>query len=206
MILKRYNSNYKLLLKKFGEKIEITTASFYSEKPIEDILNHLNERIKIPEGDKCDIEIVFSKINTKISFKKIFPYRNIELKFIKEEILSEIYELDKTFDIKKNRFSIVVMNKLSPQYDDKCFTFNSFEDINLIYKKLKIFFEGESERICNSDIEFSNQLRDVTTHYIKLYPAGTKTENDNFFSFSICIPNYSSKEIIKILKGENNGD
>jgi len=176
-------------------------GSNYEKRP------QLQNLIKSNNDGDCELEVSLKKLDTNYTLKKTLFYKDIDMKLIKDEFLNILCGLKDTYDIKKTRFQVTVDNKISSQNDSKSFTFNYMKDLNQVFEDIKTYLIKEAEKINNSDIEFSNQKNISTTHYIRIFPAGSnKRRKGQEKCFSIYIPNYSSKEIIKILKGENDAE
>lgn len=119
------------------------------------------------------------------------------------DVRDKIFNIKGIIDTKSNKFRVEIINYESQKIDKRGFSFNSDLDKENLLKELKVKMDKILERENNDDIVFTNEKVVNKTHRIVLYKCGTTNSHlhTKSKSFTIKLSNFSSSEIVNLLRG-----
>jgi len=193
--------NFRLEITKIGTKEKgIKSVRFYSTNTGKSILKSIDSNIHIKKGIKtCKINIILNDFEKKKTYKKLFNYYDWSIDDIMNSVLKSVFKVG--VDVRNTRYNLKIQNNTTPQIDTKTYSFNSHLNFKDLFYCVKRDFL-EKIRAIDDEINFEFQKKVKTTHYVTLRRSGTSIRRKmNSKSFSVNMMNYSSGELINLLRG-----
>ena len=199
MRIEKIFPNFEIIMwKKMGKrKISLT---FYSDRTVDEVSDYLSSRLKTSYNSTSGLRMMILKKGHKGKTIDL-NYHLLPIEDVKFHVHKSLMRMKGFVSVKQTRFQIIVRNRVSQQNDSRVTTFNSSLRFNEIVTKAQKVLEKKIEKMKKDDVIFHFTKNVKSTHNVTITHAGTlERRKKNSKTFSICVPNYSSREVIDLLR------
>lgn len=187
-------------VEKLSPNVEITFISADGKKVRASMYSKLKPLEIPPFLLNAGFAVIGPRKDDKVKSYKVIFKKNIEKEKMRE-IAQEVKRLACFIDVKETRYQLIVKNQMSAELDSKVVVFNSNLSLEELFGALKKMLDARIEEALKDEIIFDTSKLKKSTHYVTLTRAGTLERRKACSkTFKIFCPNYSSKEIIELLK------
>ena len=180
--------------------------TFVSKKPINKLLKIISESNNSDEKSgvfRTKLKLINKKMNLSKSITiNIKKPKNDDFRSKINDIKSNLLDQEDCVDPQDLKYRLLIDNCQIREYDKRSFTFNSNKCFEETAKKVKRLTEQMIKEETDDDIVFTYEKLINVTHRIIMFKSGNLKNYNKMQSkcFSIKLPNYSSKELVEMLK------
>lgn len=121
---------------------------------------------------------------------------------IRDIVITDLLQRGIIVDCKQNRYQITVRSMRNNINDVRTFVFNTSQDFDSVFSMIKNFLKSYKDD--KPQVFLNKESLNKTSHCVILCKAGSVLSmRSGTRSLTVKLPGYSSLDVVKILKGEN---